>query len=280
MSTITDDKPKGRWLAFWLVLGHLIVGLIGCGISRYYHNDPSLLTSAFVGLVFGQTSLVGLWGGLGTRNWLVRLVGVLVGLIYLGTLYCIGIDAFVVVAVLMVVSAGLTTAGLLAVCRYFGLRIASSGLDKPERKAAQFSIRQLMGLTLVVACFIALAQWLVPHFNIGPFLLQLFLVGVSFAVLGLVSAWAILGTKHPKLGILSVLLIAPIFGFGGEALLSDGGEDLADWIAATMTEAVVLIVSLYAIRRGGFRVGRQRKSGPALKGGELHQEDKCDTLER
>jgi hypothetical protein len=96
--------------------------------------------------------------------------------------------------------------------------------------------------------------------------------------LGLVSTWAILGTDHPKLGVLSVLLAAPIFGFGGEAMLSDGGEELADWIAATMTEAVILIVSLHVVRRCGFRIRWQRKGKGAFVGGELHEVDECGTL--
>jgi hypothetical protein len=206
-------------------------------------------------------------------------VGVLVGLIYVGGLFFVGFEPFGVLGVLMVAFAGLTTGGLLTVCRCLGLRIASSGQDKPKWEASQFSIRQLMGLTLVVACCIALAKWLVPPFNIDLFLLRLLFVSIPFVVLGLVSAWAILGTKHPRLGILVVLLIAPILGFGSETMLSGGRGELANWTTATMTEALVLIVSLYVIRQFGFRIRWQRKGKTALVADELHEVDECGTLE-
>ena len=74
-----------------------------------------MLTSAFVGLVFGQTSLVGLWGALSNRNWVVRLVGGSVGLIYLSGVFCVSFDVFMLAVVLMIVFTGLATAGLLTI---------------------------------------------------------------------------------------------------------------------------------------------------------------------
>ena len=41
------------------------------------------VVAAFVGLVFGQTSLLGIWGGLGTCSWRTRLIGVVTGVICL-----------------------------------------------------------------------------------------------------------------------------------------------------------------------------------------------------
>ena len=78
---------------------------------------------------------------------------------------------------------------------------------------------------LVLACFISLAKWLVSHFSIGLFLVPQILVVVPFVVLGIVSAWAILGTKYPKLGIVAVLLIAALLACGYQAVFGGGGLD-------------------------------------------------------
>jgi hypothetical protein len=78
--------------------------------------------------------------------------------------------------------------------------------------------------------------------------------------------WAILGTEHPKLGIVGVSLLASGLGCGLTPLTD--GPGFAFWITATTTEALVLVVSLYVIRRCGFRVTRQRKGEPVSGGKE------------
>jgi len=218
--------------------------------------------AAFVGLVFSQASLLGLWGGLGTGNWVARLVAVFVGLIYLGGLFCIGVEELKPELVLMIVFAGLSIAGLLTVCRCFGLRICPIGVDTSHKTAAQFSIRHLMLLTLIVACVTALAKWLQPHVDTDGDFLMLLLITVPFVILGLVAVWAILGTEHPRLVIVVVLLLAVLLGLSLKAVV--GLLDAGYWITATMTTALAVIVSLYAIRRCGFRVTRRPKCKSAL----------------
>ena len=140
MSTITDDKPKGRWLAFWLVLGNGVVGLMGCAVGWNVTNEsrPILLMPAFLGFVFSQTSLLGLWAGLGTAPWLARLMGVVIGVFYLGGLFCVGVEAQLVNHAPMIVFAGLACAGPLIIGRLFGLRIAVVSDDWSQEVAAQF----------------------------------------------------------------------------------------------------------------------------------------------
>ena len=90
--TVADDNSNGRlFFAFWLVLIHFISGLICCVVSLSHHTD-SYQAATFVGLVFSQASLLGLWGSLGAGRWLPRLVVVLIGLIYLGGLFCVGVE--------------------------------------------------------------------------------------------------------------------------------------------------------------------------------------------
>jgi hypothetical protein len=280
--TKAKNTSKGRVLAVWLVGVHIVVGLVGCAVSWHLSQESTenLLTDAFVGLVFAQTSLLGIWGGLGPSAWLVRLTGVLIGLVYLGTLFSIGVDALelVVLFLLMTVFLGVAVTGLLALCRCFGFRIRAIGVDRPKK--AQFSIRQLLFLTLIVACLCAVADWLeLPFFTdwyasvIRQNFVHLLLIDVPFVILGLISVWAILGTKRLRLGIVGVLLLAPLLGFVMPAVVGD--SEAAVWITATMTAALVLVVSLYVIRRCGFRVTRQPKGEPGFEGKEPQKEYEC-----
>ncbi len=266
MSTIVDEKPKGRWLAFWLVLIHFVAGLICCIVARSYHGN-SLPQAAFVGLVFSQTSLVGLWAGFGTSPWLARLAGAFVGLAYLGTLFCLGVDEFGGELVLMVAFAGVMVAVPLVIGRRFGLRIHGSSVNGTEQPT-QFSIRQLMIFTFLVATLMTLAKWLRPHVDNIDVLPWLLLITVPFIILGLVAAWLILGTRRPTLATIAVLLLAPLLGFGLYTVLQMTSPpnrfNSAYWITAITAAAIVLIVSLHAIRRCGFRIRRQRKCGLVL----------------
>ena len=186
---------------------------IGCGIGRCNH-DHSWPQAAFVGMVLGQTSLLGLCVGLGTDNWLVRLVGFLGALVYLGGLFNVGVGEFEVQLVLMTVFAGAAMALLLLIGRYSGLRTSLSRVDGEHKITTQFSIRQLMTLTFLVAILMTAAKWLRPHVGISGELPLLLLISVPFIILGLVSAWAVLGTKYPRLGTIAALLLSPTLGFG------------------------------------------------------------------
>jgi hypothetical protein len=76
-STPPTLSPRVRII--WLVGVHLFVGLLLGAITAATWPGPDLLLASFMGLVFSQTSLLGIWGGSGTNRWWIRLVGVLVG---------------------------------------------------------------------------------------------------------------------------------------------------------------------------------------------------------
>jgi hypothetical protein len=161
-------------------------------------------------------------------------------------------------------------AGLLGICRCFGLRIHSITVKALE-KTTQFSIRHLMLLTLAVACLCAAAKWL--HVDIRAFPV-LALIASLFVILGLVAVWAILGTKHTTPGLAALSLLAALVGTGLALVVSDA--EVADlWIVATMTGALLFVVSLCVIRRCGFRVRRQPKGELACEGEQPQKEHEC-----
>jgi hypothetical protein len=117
-------------------------------------------------------------------------------------------------------------------------------------------------------------KWLIPHVGISGELPRLLLITVPFIALGLVAAWFVLGTKRPILATIAVLLLAPLLGFGFD-MLADWPFPPQYWITMTATTTVVLLVSLHAIRRGGFRIRLQRKTGFALGGEGPQKEGEC-----
>ncbi len=86
-------RPRKRRLR-WLVLAHVAISL-STGIlvaSIGLSNGPRLAVACWAGIVFCQTNLLGIWGGLGTSSWWVRLLGLIAGMGYLGRLldFCVG----------------------------------------------------------------------------------------------------------------------------------------------------------------------------------------------
>jgi hypothetical protein len=231
---------------------HIVVGLLLGAITAATEPGPHLLLASFIGLVFSQTSLLGIWGGSGTNRWWIRLVGVLVGVGYLGPQFGICIDELDTEIVLLVAFATFAVASVLLVVRCFGPRIRLISDEGTPTTRVQFSIRHLMILTLAFACLFALAKWLQPALNLDvePILVP---IGLAFALVGLVAVWAILGTKRPLAG--TVVLIVVAVGTGlSLAAIGEGPSMLALWVTATLTEALSLTVSLLAVRSCGYRL--------------------------
>jgi hypothetical protein len=75
----------------WLAVAHFVVGLMGAYVAYSAGGGRTLRVGAFFGLVLSQTSLLGIWGGLGATPCLKRLIGVVIGIGYLDPLLGIGI---------------------------------------------------------------------------------------------------------------------------------------------------------------------------------------------
>ena len=75
----------------WLVVVHIVVGWMGAYMAYSAGRNPTFWPGAFVGLMFSQTSLLGIWFSLGTSPWWKRVIGVVIGIGYLVPLLGIGI---------------------------------------------------------------------------------------------------------------------------------------------------------------------------------------------
>jgi len=94
MSSSETTDQEHRKLAMWLLAAHLVVGLVLGGITWWFQSSrhPEYPVFTLAGIVFAQASLVGIWGAFSGRPWIIRAIGVTVGIVYLGTMFGSCID--------------------------------------------------------------------------------------------------------------------------------------------------------------------------------------------
>jgi hypothetical protein len=258
------SSPRARII--WLVCIHIALGLLLGAITATTESDPDLLSASFMGLVLSQTSLLGIWGGSGTNRWWIRLVGILVGVGYLGPQFGFCINEPTSEFVWLFAFTTLIVLVPLQLARCFGLRTRHDSDQKSPAKEMQFSIRHMMILTLVVACLLALAKWQQPYLLFGDFFL--WVLSMCFATVGLVAAWGVLGAKRPLIGIPVLLAVAVGAGYGLEKSLGPLAG-FAILVTVTLTEALSLTVSLLVVRSWGYRLRRRVAQHPGSHSEEI-----------
>ena len=270
--TLPPMNPRRRML--WLVVMHIVVGLIGALAA--YSPSPDFLRAAFVGIVFSQTSLLGIWGGLGTNPWWKRLVGVVVGVGYLGLQLGVSFSELDRTTFLWVVAGTTISALPLLLVRLFrvAIRLDSSAAGSVER--FQFNIRHLLTLTFVVACLISIRNCVEPYaieitetpdgvvsdyFDEAVYY-WLFPAAVV-GVLGVLPVWFVLATKQLVLSCVGLLAAGVCAGYWLGRLYD---EPPSISMTATITEVVAVVVSLLVVRSGGYRLVRlpSRRQGGAV----------------
>ena len=249
-------NPRRRIL--WLVVVHVVVGLVGAFVALLAGRSPTQCGGAFIGIVFSQTSLLGIWGSLGSGPCWRRLAGVLVGVGYLVPLLGFGISELNAETFFVVVLTTTFVAMPLLIVRLFRVAVQLDSTAVGSVGRIQFSIRHLMILTLVVACLITIRK-LVQPFTHGGLHFWLIWIAITFGLLGVFPVWFILATKQPVLysvGLIAVGACAGYclarIGFVGEAGI---------WTTAATTEAIAVVISLLIIRSCGYRLVRLGPSG-------------------
>jgi len=251
-SISTPLQPRRRIL--WLVVAHIVVGLVGAVVAYRAGPSPTLKGAVFFGLVFSQTSLLGIWGGLGTNPWWQRLIGIVVAVGYLVPLLGIGIHEPNLATLIVVTAATAFVLTVLLIARFFKvvLQIDASSVTSGGR--IQFSIRHLMILTSVVACLLTIGKWLQPFFYYDTILFAMLLLGGIFGVVGVVPVWSVLATKRPVLYSLGVVALGVSAGYCYAWTRTSGQEGV--WMTATATEVTALVLSLFVVRSCGYRLLR------------------------
>ncbi len=149
-----DAVPShARRGVLWLVVVHITIAFVAAVLVRS-ETDADLIGILYSALWIGQTSLLGIWCGLGaSRHW-KRLVG---GIIGIGTIsLTLGISSGEWDFVQLVVSGAFTAfvSILLLIARGFRVVIQVDSSPTIVTSRLQFSIRQLLALTFVVSSMI------------------------------------------------------------------------------------------------------------------------------
>jgi hypothetical protein len=253
-------KPRLRWL----VLAHVAISLSTGMLAAWIGFSPSgsnMAVAVSVGIVFGQTSLLGIWGALGTSSWWKRLLGVVVGMVCLGLLLDLSVGQPYRANHVIVLLATVLVAGVLLVVRCFRFRICGTAVDRTAVHRFQFSIRHLLILTFAVACLVSLGKWLGPHLIPATEPFRLAIIGLLLATVGLMTVWPVLGTRHPLLPSMIATGVAAGLGFGLTRLFPHFAGMTAVWTTIPSVEALSLVASLLVVRSWGYRLVRLGQSG-------------------
>jgi hypothetical protein len=254
-----EPNPVSTYLfegIVWLVVTHVLLGMVlafAAHDSDYYsYGDPDPFFAVFLGIVFSQTSLLAIWGSLGTGVWWKRLIGVICGIIYIffltGT--CIGkayeeafLDIGVVAAFVAVV---------LLVVRVLRIIIHHDTSTFTLAGSFQFSIRQLLILTFALACLLAVGKSMLP----AAVLLEVVVCAVVFGSIGVVPVWLVIDAKQPVRNATGFVAVVAI---GASILGPITGLNTAPVaIIATVSEALSMVISLFVLRSCGYRLLRCR----------------------
>lgn len=253
--TPTSAILHERWRILGLVVGHIVVGWMGAYFAYYARRGPTLYAAAFIGLMFSQTSLLGIWGSLGTSPWWKRVIGVVSGVSCLVPVLGIGINEVSIETFVVVILVTSFVAIPLLIVRFFRIAIRLDAFPVASAGRIQFSIRHLMILTIVVACLITigkLGQQLLSQAEI----LHLLLIALTCGVVGILPVWFVLASNCPKSFSIGVVAVGACAGYC--LGLRDMDEGLY-WMTATATEALSVVVSLLLVRSWGYRLVRLPK---------------------
>lgn len=238
-----------------LVSAHVVIGVGADLLAHPVRDQPTLRGVLLFGIVFSQTSLLGIWGGLGTNPWWERLIGVVLGVSYLAALLEVGVsEPGVMFSVVAVTATAFAAIPLLIANRLFGIALRRGSSTVASAAHLQFSIRHLLILTFVVACLSAMAKWALPYRPDSHLVFILVLCATVFSMVGVLPVWLILATRRPLLYGIGYVVTACVagYGFGFIAQL----PHLGYWVVVGGIEATILAVSLFVIRSCGYRVLR------------------------
>jgi hypothetical protein len=321
--TANSLNATGTTILHGLVIVHLVVGVVVAAIvmstTDRRSGPPPRLLAAFVGIVFGQASLLGIWASLGTTPWRRRLIGVVVGASYLILLlgmhlfgfhsrvlpHLIGVAAFLLAItlivwtirvaihvnasalwlrsgsclafpelfalavgliwlievvrgrldsdILMPLSVTFSTTIVLLIPR--SLRIAIHSISAPVVSVVriQFAIRHLMLLTFVIACLITVGKLLPRYVWNG----RMMACELTLGLVGIAPVWPALSPQRSTILCLVGLALAGSAGItiGHFAMRALFSRDQI-WLTVTMTQTIVVALSLLIVRSAGYRLRR------------------------
>jgi hypothetical protein len=262
---MTDDQFRKRhWILAALVGTHFVFVSILFLFSYWIEGwiGKQILGVVRFSLLLSQSSLLGIWGGLGVNNWLIRLLGVGAAFIYLYLLIETTAFGYYVAAsstwlfpttIDYLVGPTVFVSLVLLVIRRIFARLVCDGNDvilegKPK---LQFSIRQLMLLMLCVCLAMPAGIKLWAAFDFSP---NGFIQICLSSSWGLIALPAALGREptYRRCGI--ALSLAAVCGLEMEYL---GDFRIFPWaMGEAILSMIILLATLLVVRNCGYRLVR------------------------
>jgi hypothetical protein len=203
-------------------------------------------------LVIAQLGLINTWLAFGEGRWQDRCM------MWGAAMFVLGLPLMCVPAPL----AALHAAGLaLMRWRVAGLYYYLGDPEVAADRRLQFSVKQLMLLTLCVSIAFAAARALKLLDGRGELALFQAAGFALAAVAGLLcshafSLWAVLGTERPGIGAAAALIVAAAIG-GAMAFAMEGPiPPRLAVVALAAVQAMIFAASLFVIRNEGYRLFR------------------------
>ncbi len=249
------EPPNFRIRFVWLVAAHVVIGVLASLLSDSLEPDTG--RSAFLaGIMLGQLSLLGIWGGLGETVFWKRLIDVMLGLSYLTCLYGL-VEGWIEVSFpILLLCAIASMIFVMLIVRFMTGAIHHDRSPSSATRNHQFSIRHLFVLMSVTACVAALLKIALPLVGARSReeYIWTILWCIVYAVIAIIPLWCVLASKRPVVYALCVV--------AGEAYLAfvlvhmadpNYDEDVMAMIFAA-TQAMCVVVTLLVIRSWGYRL--------------------------
>ncbi len=232
----------------------------------------------FNGIVSAQAALLGLWLGQGRSHPLVRLVTAFGGLVWLAVAMNLrpNFNGWILIMfVMQTVIVGGTTWRLRLCAGY----VLGGPADAEERLPLQFQIRHLLLLTFLVALVLGifasteeialrLHAWGLLTYGYRFLLFACTsLVGGGFALIPLAAYWGVFGRgragwKSLGFAVCSIMVVSALtftaYHQTGSLLMA------LKWFLWSTTEAVFSVVSLWSLKRLGYRTTRRVRAGGSV----------------
>ncbi len=229
-------------------------------------GPPDFSQSAFLALMFSQTSLAGIWMGLGRTPSPLRMLGAIGVIIAWSFLFNYGNGPSVEDWIIDLMIPFATISVFLLLARWRGLYCVDA-FDPVSRAESdhppwQFSISNLLAWTTVLAIILGVFKWLgllasVPHPHLRT--VEVVILGPGLVLVAVAALWMALGAR-PPVRRAPALVLAEAVSLGAVFLIEPPpSPDLAFIVWFMILDAVLLVGSLLVFRMVGYRVGWKRR---------------------
>jgi hypothetical protein len=265
-SMTTEDKRLRTLAGAHVVIG-LLAGIFALVKLPLPMRLDTILIVPLIASSLSQAFLLALWGVASTIPLWKKIVGLVIGMVYLETMLVMAVDD----SLLDVATVTVTVAiAFLVVLRMTGVKlIRQLPIDSfvlADAEPLRFSIRGLMLMIAAVALLSAVAKALQAIPFPEKHLLGNIMFSLSFVAVAFVALWAVLVKAQPfGRGFLAVVL-SPILGLFF-AIASNA--DPAGWVFIILTLIIcsaTMLVSFLVLRSCGYCFVVERAVGTTTVG--------------